>query len=427
MINLAYAEADITPENGEDLCGFTLRSKGSHGIHDRLKVKWLALSDAADKTFLLGSADIISVSRNTFNALQAGITSSADIPIAGVGFATSHTHSGPVTVTLRNCGKLNRSYMDRMKQQIQQAATSAAGEKGDPVKLLVGHSTSDEGINRRQGESGPIDRTVTVISFVDQKTRKSKATLVNFACHPVVLGHISNHVSADYPGYLQQYVEEHTGAPCIFINGACGDVNPRHGDHSADPNDARKIGHSVGASAINALQNAVEVPVDQIQWYTRTVQLPVYQPKSEAELEDRLDMIHKCFGLDRNLFADRVQRDKRLLADGRYPETVALQLSFMALGSALGILFVPGELFASLGLKFKELFASRQVIISAFSNGSVGYLPDRKAYADGGYEPHFANFFYDFPQFDPSLEDALLDGVAALAKTVNHAEAMKSA
>jgi hypothetical protein len=60
--------------------------------------------------------------------------------------------------------------------------------------------------------------------------------------------------------------------------------------------------------------------------------------------------------------------------------------------------------------------APRKVLISGFSNGSVGYLPDRKAYKDGGYEPHFANFFYDFPEFEPRVEEHLLTTAEGLAR-----------
>lgn len=49
-------------------------------------------------------------------------------------------------------------------------------------------------------------------------------------------------------------------------------------------------------------------------------------------------------------------------------------------------------------------------MIAGFSNGSVGYLSDKQAYVEGGYEPYFANFFYGLPEFEPNLEDAILNG-----------------
>lgn len=52
--------------------------------------------------------------------------------------------------------------------------------------------------------------------------------LVNYACHPVVIGVDNLRYSADYPGVMTQVVEKTFGGGplCFFLQGAPGDINP---------------------------------------------------------------------------------------------------------------------------------------------------------------------------------------------------------
>jgi hypothetical protein len=66
-----------------------------------------------------------------------------------------------------------------------------------------------------------------VIRITDQE-QKVRAVIVNYACHPVVLGPQNSKLSADYPGVMREIVESEFGSECmcIFIQGAAGDINP---------------------------------------------------------------------------------------------------------------------------------------------------------------------------------------------------------
>lgn len=419
-MKISYAQAEITPTNGEDLCGYTLRSPGSTAVLDPLYVRWIHLTDHRGEVALLGSADLIGTSRNWHDGLTQNISQQTGLPARHIGLATTHTHSGPVTVRLRHCGRFNQPYMRQLHSTMQHSAVEACQAPQTPVRVLLGQSVSDEGINRRHDSGEPVDPQVLTLSFVHAKTGKPLATLVNFACHPVTLSHCSNSVSADYCGYLVDEVSRHTnGAPCLFLNGAAGDINPRRRvELSTNPDDPRDIGQSIARSALDAIRDATEISDPILTWHHQTVRLPIHQ-RSPAELDDRLRMIEERFGIDPNLFADRVERDKQLMKNNRFPRTITIRLSLLTIGQQVAMLFVPGELFTSLGQRFKSILAPRKTIISGFSNGSVGYLPDRQAYADGGYEPHFANFFYDFPELLPDVDDVLIEGVQQLARKAN--------
>jgi hypothetical protein len=47
---------------------------------------------------------------------------------------------------------------------------------------------------------------------------------------------------------------------------------------------------------------------------------------------------------------------------------------------------LPGEIFVELGLAIKQDSPFPHTIIAELANGSIGYIPSRRAYAQGNYE-----------------------------------------
>src|SRR5262249_12913161 len=71
----------------------------------------------------------------------------------------------------------------------------------------------------------PVDKELLVLR-VDDTTGKPIAHAVNFAAHPTMLPASLLKFSADYPGAMADLVEKETGAPCLFLQGAAGDLSP---------------------------------------------------------------------------------------------------------------------------------------------------------------------------------------------------------
>ncbi len=89
--------------------------------------------------------------------------------------------------------------------------------------------------------------------------QRVRAVLVNYACHPVVLGPRNRKISADYPGVTRKIVEESFGEDCmcIFIQGAGGDINPlmmaRGDDRDQDFDVVQAMGESLAAEVQRAI------------------------------------------------------------------------------------------------------------------------------------------------------------------------------
>jgi hypothetical protein len=110
--------------------------------------------------------------------------------------------------------------------------------------------------NRRQFVCGfnpgaPADDTVLVARVTDNNGTLL-ATMVNYACHPTTLAWDNTLVSPDYVGAMREVVEQVTGAPCLFLQGASGDLGPREG-YVGDTAVADRNGRELGFAALSAL------------------------------------------------------------------------------------------------------------------------------------------------------------------------------
>jgi len=106
---------------------------------------------------------------------------------------------------------------------------------------------------------GSVDRQVGVIRVTDEN-QKVRAVIVNYACHPVVLGPRNRQISADYPGVMRRIVESELGEQCmcIFIQGGGGDINPlimaRGESREKDFDDVQKLGELLAGEPFHQFQ-----------------------------------------------------------------------------------------------------------------------------------------------------------------------------
>src|SRR5688572_32776554 len=86
-------------------------------------------------------------------------------------------------------------------------------------------------------------------------------------------------------------------------------------------------------------------------------------------------------------FLDRVKAFKVLDVAAREGKPLEVEVQIIALGNELAWVSLPGEVFVELGLAIKKRSPFKQTMLAELANGSIGYIPDRRAYAEGAYEP----------------------------------------
>src|SRR5215468_201549 len=198
----AVAKVDITPPLGLPMYGFLDRIKDnqlSTGTLDPLYARVLVLK-VGERRAALVTLDL----GRTFNdsellSLRERVQSSA-----GIGFlivTASHTHSGP-NILDEYPDKHPPAWEASALEKIASAVTEASNHLVD-AKIGTGRGEVYVGYNRRQVHpdgkvsmlwtnphkqpTAPTDPAVWVMRIDDTEGRPL-AILVNYACHPVVLG-----------------------------------------------------------------------------------------------------------------------------------------------------------------------------------------------------------------------------------------------
>ena len=78
---------------------------------------------------------------------------------------------------------------------------------------------------------------------------------------------------------------------------------------------------------------------------------------------------------------------KALDTFARQGQPLEVEVQVIAPGPDLAWVGLPGEVFVELGLAIKAASPFRHTILVELANGSIGYIPTRRAYDEGNYEP----------------------------------------
>ena len=396
-----YSRRIISPPKGIYLIGYGDRLWGNRGIHDDITASALAISDG-DQQFVILACDLLAINELT---LQRVIEKTTD----NIMVCCSHTHSGPIVYADQHSSKKNRKYVDFLVSQLIEVIHEAQS-KPHPSSLYLGTSTFDLSINRRERKSdgtveigknleGFVDKSVNILQ-VRNESGKPFVNIVNMACHNVVLGPSNYLVSADWAGDMRRRIEDATGTPCLFIQGAAADLNPDH-EWSEDDFDAvSRIGKSVASSVLSGFSNLVSICGDTLKYHSEDFWLQLESQANQGEPPKNY----------RDVLSDFVKLPKFMvdpILNLRYPWkteirevdgywSIPIRISCLQLGEIIWV-GLGAEVFTQIGWIIKEESGSNHVIFSSLTNGCIGYLPTEDEHALGGYEVDLAPYFYRLP------------------------------
>ena len=90
------------------------------------------------------------------------------------------------------------------------------------------------------------------------------------------------------------------------------------------------------------------------------------------------------------------------------------------------LVILPGEVFVEIGWRVRDAVAgaagvpARQVVVAAYANGNVGYVPTAAAMPEGGYEVHAYRMSGRPSGYAPEAEEVLARTAADLAAGLAH-------
>jgi neutral ceramidase len=242
-LRAGVASVDITPPPGGIMDGYGSRLTPSQGTHDPLFARILTLdySDYSATTdrpspakrergkrvranaCVIVGCDQLGVHPWLTSELRRRVRESLGIAEDAVLLAATHDHAGPAGLRAGMFSRLDEALAEITIAKITSAVERAWAARR-PVTLKTGATDVDTvGMNRRD-PAGPTDAALRAVLFDGEDG--PVASLLNFACHATVLSGENLLLSGEFPGVACRVVEAATGAPAVYLNGACGDVNP---------------------------------------------------------------------------------------------------------------------------------------------------------------------------------------------------------
>ena len=239
-------------------------------------------------------------------------------------------------------------------------------------------------------QEGRVDPEVGVISA---RTEKGQALgcLLNFACHANVVG--GSEVSADYPGHFAAAMkarqgEHHVG---LFANGCCANLcqidvyDPERDDWGHEW--AKHMGERL---ADDVLKVEAEMEFrDEVKLDSRLVEVQLPLRRIPDPLLDWARQVQQTPELQNIVDSAYAEMAFELREEVRRTPTFPGVIQALRVGD-VGVVLLPGEVFVQFGLDIKLNSPARRTFVVELSNGVVGYVPTKEAFAGGGYEQRTA-------------------------------------
>jgi hypothetical protein len=400
---VGFAKRDITPTAAMPMWGYGARHDMlSQGVADALWAKAVVIEAAGKRLAIVG----MDLGRGPTAAMMQQIRSAVaeKAAIDFVLIAGSHSHHGPVIELVDRegfgKGKFDDAvaYAKRLPEILIEAIVEA---KNNAVAARMGAASQNIALNRNRHtkrEPKATDPMLGVIRF-DAVDGKPLVVIANYAAHPVTMDPRKFLFSADYPGALQNHVEEALKTNCVFLQGAGGDMSPNRGEQSG-----KQYGERLGEQVV-ALARSIE---------TKTPEHPAVQGKLDRfQFKSRVDFSNPVVTalFETAFFPELVRNFVQEFAGGIEPE-----LTTVLVNRELALVGGSGEFFANHANRLKERAYVPHTFFFGYCNGHHMYFPTIEAASEGGYGADPATSPVKLGAGEEMINQALLNLYVMLGK-----------
>lgn len=419
------AKVNINPRNYPVSMTGSFQDRQATSAHDPLHARALVLkSGNTEIAFVV--CDICLISREIFDAAKQQASIKTGIPTSHMLTSATHTHTAPTSVPLAQCNP-SPEYVQFLTESIAQSIIQAHGRL-EPAKVAwtvarepaevnnrrwyvkeggirpnpFGKTTDKVRMNPPGGSdllikpAGPTDPDISILS-VQYADGRPLALLANYSLH-YVGGLPPNQLSADYFGEFARQIKKRLGADETFIgimsNGSSGDIN---NINFREPRPRAAVFERITAvanviadrtfQAVKSLKYRSDVSLEMQE---RTIDLGIRKPNAE-EVKYAEKLLADAKDPKRLTTNEVYARETVRINKG--PDSVNLKLQALRIGE-LGIVAIPCEVFAEIGLEIKQKSPLKPTFVIALANGYNGYLPTPEQHILQGYETWRSGWSY---------------------------------
>lgn len=469
MTLLAGAAAvDITPPFPVDLLGYVRRPLAARSAYEPLMATACVFRDDADgTTVVVIAADVVGLTTPMADRIRARVGEVVGCDPAAVLLNSSHSHAAPWPgATIKLGGEFDDwtetelRYWDSVPDRYASAALEAIGRLA-PARVSGGVGKAPGiAVNRRErtddgrtilgwNRDGVRDDSVVAIRVDGADGRPlyadAIATVVSFACHPVVIGPDVPGAGPDFVGPLRSQIDNllRPGSVTVFLQGAAGDALPLESFRDDDGAIAAAdvFGERLALEAVHAIADADPwaTEVDRSDWGSvtpislyrrrladdqppqvlrtarRIVSLPFLDLPTVADLERELaerraDLVARADRGETRTTMNPIRYhiswlETMLAQEAAGGRATAIEGEIWAarIGDC-AIVGAPGEIFGAIGTAVRAQSPAPVTIFAGYSQGSLGYVATPDEYPHGGYEPAISHRGYGQPApFSPEV------------------------
>jgi hypothetical protein len=359
------AKVDITPPTGYAMWGYGARRDApSKGVDDKLYARALVLAAGKERIALVSLDLGRAPPRTSFETIRARVKK---VGIGTLFLVASHTHHGPV-LEVDTWPTPKTSYVRQLEQKLGDVILAAAKEL-KPAHLGIASKEVTLNRNRHSRRANPpVDRQLLVLRVQDAGG-KVIAHAVNFAAHPTMRPGKVLKFSADYPGVMAEMIEKETRAPCLFLQGAAGDLSTNPGKEGGADKFGQALAREVLALAKGIRCTALENPA-------------LHTREEEFRFALRIDLSNPLIraAAGKAFFPDLVAFYEREYRSGVRPRLTAALLD-----GRIGFVGVSGEFYCGHALHLKRRARLEHLFFLGYCNDYHQYFPTIEAVSEGGY------------------------------------------
>jgi len=429
-----FAQLDITPPLGVHMDGY-FAFRPAKGVLDPLFVRAIAFGDG-EKTAVLLVCDLVGIYGTASYEWPPKIAEELGLSRDSIFLCHTHTHTGPAVDHFRDLS--DPQYDAWLYRRLRDAAQMSMDDL-KPVTDVRAAETQTENItfvrryymNDGTLRTNPPSNTPEAVAAIQAPAHESDESLrlvrilredapelilVNFQLHPDCIG--GSYISADFPGAVCRRIEEQIPtAHAVFINGCEGQqvatnrlVVPKPSGISRYES-AMRLGCTIADKALELYETAPSTGMTGLACaqdflHTKTKLDPdklwqcdeLISKFESGEIDGTL-----LPGYDYTAFECYTIRDlaRRNLF---YLDPAVTAIAFC------GVAFVglPGEPFNEFGRQIRSNSKFPMTFVACHTNGTFGYFPTKRAFDEGGYEPHAGRLLRGTGEQLADMADALL-------------------